>query len=75
MGIFGGQQMPALPPMPADPPPPKAQIDEATTQAVQDQRRRAAASAGYNSTIATGGQGVTTPAFTTANIGKTLLGS
>tara|TARA_R110000868_G_scaffold411706_1_gene707770 strand:- start:11298 stop:11432 length:135 start_codon:yes stop_codon:yes gene_type:complete len=42
-------------------------------RARDDQKKRAAAMAGYASTIATGGQGVTGPASTTA--GKQLLGA
>ncbi len=46
--------------------------DESVKRARDDQKKRAAAMAGYASTIATGGQGVMTPASTTA--GKQMLG-
>ena len=47
--------------------------DESVKRARDEQKKRAQAMAGYASTIATGGQGVTTPAATTA--GKQLLGA
>jgi len=78
MCVFGSPSspsMPAMPPTPAAPPPAPTPVDAAVTNSVNEQRKRSAASAGYGGTIATGGQGATTPAFTTANMGKTLLGS
>lgn len=63
--------MPApLPPMP-DPVP--TMVDPSVKQARDEQKKRAAAMAGYASTIATSGQGVVGPASTTA--GKQLLGA
>lgn len=88
MGLFGGGQAafppmspPALPPMP-DPVPTMA--DETVRKARDEQKKRAAAMAGYASTIATGGLGLTGQASTTsassssaglAGGGKTLLGA
>jgi hypothetical protein len=67
--------MPQMPPTPAPPPPAPTPVDAAVVSGVNEQRKRAAGSAGYAGTIATGGQGLTTPAFTTQNFGKSLLGS
>lgn len=78
MGIFGGGQAayppmspPALPPAPAPVP---SMADPAVREARDEQKKRAAAMAGYASTIATGGLGLTAPASTTATRGKTVLG-
>lgn len=78
MGIFGGGQAayppmspPALPPAP-DPVPSMA--DASVREAREAQKKRAAAMAGYASTIATGGLGLTGAASTTAARGKTMLG-
>lgn len=46
--------------------------DESVKRARDEQKKRAAAMAGYASTISTGGQGVVGPASTTA--GKQVLG-
>lgn len=78
MGIFSGGQQAAYPPMspPALPPAPDpvpSMVDDSVKKAREEQKKRAQAMAGYASTIATGGQGVTSPASTTA--GKTMLGS
>lgn len=48
-------------------------VDPSIKQARDEQKKRAAAMAGYASTIATSGQGVVGPASTTA--GKALLGA
>lgn len=48
--------------------------DPAVREARDEQKKRAAAMAGYASTIATGGLGLTGPASTTAARGKTALG-
>ncbi len=78
MGIFGGGQAayppmspPALPPAP-DPVP--SMVDPSVREAREAQKKRAAAMAGYASTIATGGLGLTGVASTTAARGKTMLG-
>lgn len=79
MCMFGGAPsmgaLPPMPPMPATPPPPPTMVDGSVLEASKDQRRRSSAGAGFAGTIATGGKGVTTPAFTTANFGKTQLGA
>ncbi len=79
MGIFGGGQA-AYPPMspPALPPAPEpapSMADPAVREAREAQKKRAAAMAGYASTIATGGLGVIGAASTTASPGKTILGA
>ena len=72
-----GPPIPApLPPLPAPPPGPD---DADVRRAREDQKRRAASMAGYGSTIATSGLGVTAPApLTTSSPGrggaKALLG-
>lgn len=48
--------------------------DDSVKKARDEQKKRAAAMAGYASTIATGGQGIMTPASTTAT-GKQQLGA
>lgn len=78
MGIFGGGQA-AYPPMspPALPPAPEpapSMADPSVREAREAQKKRAAAMAGYASTIATGGLGLTDAASTTALRGKTMLG-
>lgn len=78
MGIFGGGQA-AYPPMsplalPPAPEPAPSMADPAVRKARDEQKKRAAAMAGYASTIATGGLGLTGPASTTAATGKTVLG-
>ena len=60
MGLFGGTPTPYVPPMPTAPPPPPTMADPMVKQAAQNVQRNAAAASGYGSTIATGGQGVTT---------------
>lgn len=79
MGIFGGGGQSAYPPMspPALPPAPApvpSMADDSVKKARDEQKKRAAAMAGYASTIATGGQGIMTPASTTAT-GKQQLGA
>lgn len=79
MGIFGGGQA-AFPPMPppALPPAPEpapSMVDPSVREARDAQKKRAAAMAGYASTITTGGLGITGPASTTAARGKTMLGA
>lgn len=75
MGIFSSPPsapyVPPLPPEPALPPPPPTPVDKSVTDAANDTQARARASAGYGSTIATSGQGVSAPAVTAF---KTLLG-
>lgn len=77
MGIFGGAGGGAAYPQPAPLPPAPAPVptmaDESVKRARDEEKKRAAAMAGYASTIATGGQGVMAPASTTA--GKTMLGA
>lgn len=77
MGIFsGGGGGAAFPPpasLPPAPDPVPQMADESVKRARDDQKKRAAAMAGYASTIATGGQGVMAPASTTA--GKQVLGA
>lgn len=60
--------------MPAPPPPPPTPVDPAVSAAGERMKQRAAAATGYASTIKTGGSGIVTPAYTSANAGKTLLG-
>ncbi len=79
MGIFGGGQA-AFPPMspPALPPAPEpapSMVDPSVREARDAQKKRAAAMAGYASTITTGGLGLTDTASTTAARGKTILGA
>ena len=71
------------PPLP-EPPVTPTSLDPEVKRAREEQKKRAAAMAGYASTIATGGQGLTDPASTTAapfgtaagaTGGKTLLGA
>jgi len=79
LGIFGGGQA-AYPPMspPALPPAPEpipSMADPSVREAREAQKKRAAAMAGYASTIATAGLGLTDAASTTAARAKTLLGA
>ena len=79
MGIFGGGQA-AYPPMsppalPSAPDPVPSMVDPSVREARDAQKKRAAAMAGYASTIATGGLGLTGVASTTASRGKTMLGA
>jgi len=78
LGIFGGggggAAFPAPAPLPPAPEPVPQMADESVKRARDEQKKRAAAMAGYASTIATGGQGVLSPASTTAG-GKTVLGA
>lgn len=79
MGIFAGGQA-AYPPMspPALPPAPEpvpSMADPSVREARDAQKKRAAAMAGYASTITTGGLGLTDAASTTASRGKTILGA
>lgn len=48
--------------------------DDSVKRARDEEKKRAAAMAGYASTIATGGQGIMAPASTTAG-GKQQLGA
>jgi hypothetical protein len=77
LGIFGGGQAayPPMspPPLPPAPAPVPSYADDSVKKARDEEKKRAAAMAGYASTIATGGQGVMAPASTTA--GKTMLGA
>ena len=74
MGIFSpppSAYVPPLPPAPPLPPPPVQPTDKAIGDTAASAQARARAAAGYGSTIATSGQGVTAPAST---LFKTLLG-
>lgn len=78
MCAFSPPSMPAMPPMsppplPAAPAPAPTPVDPETQRARDEQKKRAAAMAGYASTIKTSGQGDLTPVSTTA--GKTMLGA
>ncbi len=79
MGIFGGGQaaFPPMspPPLPPAPEPAPSMADPSVREAREAQKKRAAAMAGYASTIATGGLGVSGPASTTDARGKTMLGA
>jgi hypothetical protein len=57
--------------MPAPPPPPPTPVDRAAEDAALRTKAQLAAAGGFGGTIATSGQGVTTPARVQ---GKTLLG-
>lgn len=59
------------PKMPASPEPKVQEQDAAVSAARDNERRRIAAASGRNSTMLTGGAGITSPATTSA---KTLLG-
>jgi hypothetical protein len=76
LGIFGGAgggaAYPPPAPLPPAPEPVPTYADESVKRARDEAKKRAQAMAGYASTIATGGQGLMTPASTTA--GKTALG-
>lgn len=61
----------STPKMPASTEPTVQEQDAAVSAARDSERRRIASAAGRNSTMLTGGAGVTTPATTGA---KTLLG-
>lgn len=71
MGLFSPPSIPYAPPMPAPPPPPPTPVDKTAEDAAARTKAQLAAAGGFGGTIQTGGQGVTTPAFTT---NKTLLG-
>lgn len=77
-GLMGGApSMGSPPPLPPAPPPPPEMVDPAVVQAGNDMKRKAAAQAGYGSTIknAGGGSGLVTPAFTAGSPGfKALTG-
>lgn len=73
----------STPTMPTPAPPPAlpaaaavpTEVDPEVRRAREEAKKRAAGLAGYGSTIATSGMGVTTPApLTTASGGKALLG-
>lgn len=69
------QSQVALPPSPAPAP---TSLDPAVVKAGDDMKRKAAAQAGYSSTITNsgGGSGIITPAFTTGSQGfKALTGA
>lgn len=68
---FGTPSVPAPPPAP---PPPPSLPDQGVQAAGLAQRQLAAQAYGASQTILTGPQGLQTPAATTANSGKTLLG-
>lgn len=58
------------------PPPAPTPVSAEVVNAAQAQKRRAASAGGYAGTIATGGQGVVSPAFTAGSPGfKTLTGA
>jgi hypothetical protein len=63
--------IPAPPPPPPPVPPPPTPVDPAIAKASADVRSRAISAATIGGTIATGPQGLTTPASTAQ---KTLLG-
>lgn len=67
---FPPMSPPAAPPAPDPVPTP---VSPEIKKARDEQKKRAAAMAGYASTIATSGQGDLTPVSTTA--GKTMLGA
>ena len=75
MRLYGGGGGKGSAPKPADPPPPPrpaaAEEQQITDQARTAERRRQAAAMGRESTMLTGGQGVTDTATTAS---KTLLG-
>lgn len=76
MGIFGGggsASYASPSPLPAAPDPVPSYADDSVIKARDEQKKRAQAMAGYASTIATSGTGLTTPASTTA--GKQQLGA
>lgn len=63
--------------MPLLPPPAPTSLDPAVVKAGDDMKRKAAAQAGYSSTItnSNGGSGLVMPAFTTGSAGfKALTG-
>ena len=68
----GGFTPPSLPPAP---PPPINEVDPAVQRARDEQRRKAAAMAGYGSTVATSGLGVGAMAPNTTAGFKALLGA
>jgi hypothetical protein len=66
--------MPSVPATPPAAPPPPSLPDSGVQQAGQNQRNLAAMAYGASQTILTSPQGLQTPANTTANTGKSLLG-
>lgn len=71
-GGGGGGKGPSAPPPPPAPPRPESMEEQAAVSASREaERRRQAMAAGRESTMLTGGQGVTTEAPTAS---KTLLG-
>lgn len=72
---FGGSGgMPAPPPPPPPPVPAPTLPDSGVQNAGQDAKKKAAAMAGASQMDATGPQGLTAQADTTASGGKSLLG-
>ena len=69
---FGAPSVPAVPPPPAPPP---SLPDSGVQGAGANQKQLAAQAYGASQTILTGPMGLQTKADTTANGGKTLLGS
>jgi hypothetical protein len=63
------------PPLPPAPPPAANEVDPAVQRARDAERRKAAAMAGYGSTIRTSGLGLATPAPNTTAGFKALLGA
>jgi hypothetical protein len=63
------------PPLPPAIPPPVNPVDADVQRARDEQRRRAAAMAGYGSTIRTSGLGLATPAPNTTAGFKAILGA
>ena len=75
MCIGGGAPAMGMPPAPPPLPPPVNEVDPEIQRARKDAQKRAAAMAGYGSTIATSGLGVTTPVANSTGAGfKALLG-
>lgn len=75
MCIGSAPQTPAPPPIPQPLPPQPTPVSEAVVNTAKEQKRRSAAAGGYAGTIATSGQGVVQPAFTTGSQGfKALMG-
>lgn len=75
---FGSPSMPAQAALPPTPPPAPTMLDPAVVRAGEDQKKRAQAMAGYQSTVTNvGGQaGLVTPAFLSGTAGfKTLTGT
>ena len=70
---MGGGSPPPVPPPPPPPAPPPTLPDQGVTQAGTDAKSKAAMAAGMMQNVATGPQGLTQAASTTAGT-KTMLG-